>query len=115
MSEIEILEKTYFDKANIIRKVKEKNKNTGVTELIDKVIYSNIKCAISKGSTSINIGDVANTSNSTRLYCNPNYLIETGDKVKVTFENGLESEFITSKPFFYKSHCQCELIEKERI
>lgn len=115
MSEIEILEETYFDKANIIRKVKEKNKNTGVTELIDKVIYSNIKCAISKGSASINIGDVANTSNSTRLYCNPNYLIETGDKVKVTFENGLESEFITSKPFFYKSHCQCELIEKERI
>ena len=28
MSEIEILEETYFDKANIIRKVKEKNKNT---------------------------------------------------------------------------------------
>ena len=45
MTDIEILESTYFDKCTIKRKVKAKNENTGVTETVEKIIAENVKCA----------------------------------------------------------------------
>ena len=38
MTDIEILESTYFDKCTIKRKEKIKNPNTGVTETVEKII-----------------------------------------------------------------------------
>ena len=48
MTDIEILESTYFDRCTIQRKVKAKNENTGVTETVEKIIAENVKCALSK-------------------------------------------------------------------
>ena len=51
MTDIEILESTYFDKCTIKRKEKIKNPNTGVTETVEKIIAENVKCALSKKDT----------------------------------------------------------------
>ena len=48
MTDIEILESTYFDKCTIKRKEKIKNPNTGVTETVEKIIIENAKCALYK-------------------------------------------------------------------
>ena len=45
MTDIEILESTYFDKCTIKRKEKIKNPDTGVTETIEVIIAEDVKCA----------------------------------------------------------------------
>ena len=57
MTDIEILESTYFDKCTIKRKVKSKNENTGVTETVENIIAENVKCALSKKDTPIMTSD----------------------------------------------------------
>ena len=46
MTDIEILESTYFDKCTIKRKEKIKNPITGVTETKEVIIVENAKCAL---------------------------------------------------------------------
>ena len=48
MTDIEILESTYYDKCIIKRKVKYKNENTGVTETEEKIIDKNDKYTLTK-------------------------------------------------------------------
>ena len=48
MTDIEILESTYFDKCTIKRKEKIKNPITGVTETKEVIIAEDVKCALSK-------------------------------------------------------------------
>ena len=57
MTDIEILESTYFDRCTIKRKVKAKNENTGVTETVEKIIAENVKCALSKKDVPVMIFD----------------------------------------------------------
>lgn len=113
--EAKILEGTYFDKCSIFRKEKIKNPDTGVTELKEKEIYKDIKCAISRGGQSTSGANIPVEVNSYKLFCNPSILIKTGDIIKATFWNGLESEFITSKPIYYISSVQADITEKERV
>ena len=47
MTDIEILESTYFDRCIIKRKEKIKNPNTGVTETEEVIIAEDVKCALS--------------------------------------------------------------------
>ena len=47
MTDIEILESTYFDKCTIKRKEKIKNPITGVTETKEVIIVEDVKCALS--------------------------------------------------------------------
>ena len=57
MTDIEILESTYFDRCTIKRKVKAKNPNTGVTETVEEIIAENVKCALSKKDTPVMTSD----------------------------------------------------------
>ena len=114
MTDIEILESTYFDKCTIKRKVKAKNENTGVTETVEKIIAENVKCALSKKDTPIMTSDgVGKLAFSHLLFLNPNIDLQEGDTVEVTVMGEI-SIYLASKPFYYSSHSETLLSYKER-
>lgn len=114
MTDIEILESTYFDRCTIKRKVKSKNENTGVTETVEEIIAENVKCALSKKDTPIMTSDgVGKLAFSHLLFLNPNIDLQEGDTVEVT-TMGKISIYLASKPFHYSSHSETLLIYKER-
>lgn len=116
MTDIEILESTYFDRCTIKRKVKAKNENTGVTETVEKIIAENVKCALSKSKkdTPIMTSDgVGKLAFSHLLFLNPNIDIQEGDTVEVA-TMGKISIYLASKPFYYSSHSETLLSYKER-
>ena len=99
MTDIEILESTYFDKCTIKRKEKIKNPNTGVTETKEVIIVENVKCALSKKDTPIMTSDgVGKLAFSHLLFLNPNIDVQEGDTVEVT-TMGKISIYLASKPF----------------
>ena len=115
MTDIEILESTYFDKCTIKRKVKAKNENTGVTETKEVIIVEDVKCALSKKDTPVMTSDgVGKLAFSHLLFLNPNIDIQEGDTVEVTVMDKI-SIYLASKPFFYSSHSETLLSYKERV
>ena len=116
MTDIEILESTYFDRCAIKRKEKTKDINTGVTETKEVIIEENTKCALSKrDNTPIMTSDgVGKLEFSHVLFLNPNVDIQEGDIVEVT-SMGKISIYLASKPFYYSSHSETLLSYKERV
>ena len=115
MTDVEILESTYFDRCNIKRKEKIKNPNTGVTETVEKIIAENVKCALSKKDVPVMTSDgVGKLAFSHLLFLNPNVDIKEGDTVEVN-RMGKISIYLASKPFFYSSHSETLLSYKERV
>ena len=115
MTDIEILESTYFDKCTIKRKVKAKNENTGVTETVEKIIAKNVKCALSKKDTPIMTSDgVGKLAFSHLLFLNPNIDIQEGDTVEVT-TMGKISIYLASNPFYYSSHTEVIVSCTDRV
>ena len=114
MTDIEILESTYFDKCTIKRKVKAKNENTGVTETVEKIIAENAKCALSKKDVQMMSSDgVGKLAFSHLLFLNPNIDLQEGDTVEVTVLGKIYIN-LASKPFYYSSHSETLLSYKER-
>ena len=114
MTDIEILESTYFDRCTIKRKEKIKNPITGVTETIEKVIIENAKCALSKKDIqTMNVDGIGNLAFSHLLFLNPNVDVQEGDTVEVA-SMGKISIYLASKPFYYSSHSETLLSYKER-
>lgn len=115
MTDIEILESTYFDRCTIKRKEKIKNPNTGVTETIEVIIAENIKCALSKKDVQTMSSDgIGKLAFSHLLFLNPNIDLQEGDTVEVS-SMGKISIYLASKPFFYSSHSESLLSYKERV
>ena len=115
MTDIEILESTYFDRCTIKRKVKSKNENTGVTETVEKIIAENVKCALSKKDVPIMSSDgVGKLAFSHLLFLNPNIDIQEGDTVEVT-TMGKISIFLASKPLYYSSHTEVIVSCTDRV
>ena len=115
MTDIEILESTYFDRCTIKRKEKIKNPNTGVTETVEKIIAENVKCALSKSDNQVMSGEgVGNLSFNHKLFLNPSIDIKEGDTVEVD-RMGKISIYLASKPFYYSSHAEVIVIYKERV
>ena len=115
MTDIEILESTYFDKCTIKRKEKIKNPNTGVTETVEKIIIENTKCALStEGRRNvITIDGVGKVLEIHKLFLNPNINLQEGDTVEV-ISMGKISNYLASKPFYYSSHSETLLTYKDR-
>ena len=114
MTDIEILESTYFDKCTIKRNEKIKNPDTGVTETKEVIIVENVKCALSKKDTPIMTSDgVGKLAFSHLLFLNTNIDVQEGDTVEVT-TMGKISIYLASKPFYYSSHSETLLNYKER-
>ena len=115
MTDIEILESTYFDRCTIKRKVKSKNENTGVTETVEEIIAENVKCALSKKDTPIMTSDgVGKLAFSHLLFLNPNIDLQEGDTVEVT-TMGKISIYLASKPFYYSSHTEVIVSCTDRV
>lgn len=87
--EADILESTYCDKMTVYRPFKDTLPETGESVFLDglegKVIYENVKCALSSAS-----GGKANKNNETvkvesdyKLFYRPELRIEKNDTVKV--------------------------------
>ena len=115
MTDIEILESTYFDRCTIKRKEKIKDANTGVTETVEKIIYENVKCALSKNDVqSMQVDGMGKLSYSHLLFLSPNINLQESDAVEVT-SMGKTSIYLASKPFIYPSHSQTLLTTSERV
>ena len=115
MTDIEILENTYFDRCTIKRKEKIKNPDTGVTETEEKIIVEDVKCALSKNDVqSMQVDGMGKLSYSHLLFLNPNINLQEGDTVEVA-SMGKISIYLASKPFIYPSHSQTLLITSERV
>ena len=115
MTDIEILESTYFDKCTIKRKEKIKNPNTGVAETIEVIIAVDVKCALSKKEIqTMNSDGVGTLAFSHLLFLNPNINLQEGDIVEVS-SMGKISIYLASKPFYYFSHSETLLSYKERV
>ena len=114
MTDIEILESTYFDRCTIKRKEKMKNPSTGVTETVEKIICENVKCALSKNDVqAMQVDGIGKLSYSHTLFLNPNVDVQEGDTVEV-ISMGIKSIYLASKPFYYSSHSQTLLTYKDR-
>ena len=115
MTDIEILESTYFDKCTIKRKEKIKNPITGVTETEEKIIVEDVKCALSKKDIqAMNVDGIGTLAFSHLLFLNPNINLQEGDIVEVA-SMGKISNYLASKPFYYSSHSETLLSYKERV
>lgn len=115
MTDIEILESTYFDKCTIKRKEKIKNPDTGVTETVEVIIAENIKCALSKKDVQTMSSDgIGKLAFSHLLFLNPNVDLREGDTVEVS-SMGKISIYLASKPFYYQTHSETLLSYKERV
>jgi len=114
MTDIEILESTYFDRCTIKRKEKIKNLNTGVTETKEIIIVEDAKCALSKKDIqTMNVDGIGALAFSHLLFLNPNVDVREGDIVEVS-SMGKISIYLASKPFCYSSHSETLLSYKER-
>ena len=115
MTDIEILESTYFDRCTIKRKEKIKNSITGVTETKEVIIVEDVKCALSKKDIqTMNVDGVGSLAFSHLLFLNPNINLQEGDTVEVV-SMGKISIYLASKPFYYSSHSETLLSYKERV
>ena len=115
MTDIEILESTYFDKCTIKRKEKIKNPVTGVTETVEVIIEEDVKCALSvEGRRNvITVDGVGKVLEIYKLFLNPNINLQEGDTVEAS-SLGKVSIYLASKPFYYSSHSETLLSYKER-
>ena len=116
MTDIEILESTYFDKCTIKRKEKIKNPNTGVTETVEKIIIENAKCALSthNNDNAILVDGVGKVVQIHKLFLNPNINLQEGDTVDVS-SMGKISNYLASKPFYYSSHMEVIISCADRV
>ena len=115
MTDIEILESTYFDKCTIKRKEKIKNPITGVTETEEVIIVEDVKCALSthNSDNAITVDGVGKVVQIHKLFLNPNVDVREGDLVEVV-SIGKISSYLASKSFYYSSHSETLLSYKER-
>lgn len=116
MTDVEILEMTYFDIAKCIRKVKVKNPNTGVSSFEDVVIFDNVKCALSKKKTASVLlsGEVGSIVSTHELFINPMADVQLGDFLEVTNGMSYKATYLASDVFWYQSHREVALTKKER-
>lgn len=105
---IYFIDNTYTHKMTVERNMEVVT--NGVTSFNDSTIYTNVPCAVTKTSRS---GFNANQSISKNdivydlmLFCNPQYVIETGDKITVTFENGQVKDYEAGEGFYYIDHAE---------
>ena len=86
MTDIEILESTYFDRCTIKRKEKIKNPNTGVTETKEVIIVEDVKCALSthNSDNAMLVDGVGKVVQIHKLFLNPNINLQEGDTVEVS-------------------------------
>lgn len=117
MTEAEILEMTYFDRCTVKRVVESVDVDSGLTSDKEEVIYSNIKCSVSKLDSlrERQEGHVPSIDVACKLFISPMYKICIGDVIEVTYSDGNTDIYLASKPFYYSSHIEVPIVSKERV
>ena len=116
MTDIEILESTYFDRCTIKRKEKIKNPDTGVTETKEVIITEDAKCALSthNSDNAMLVDGVGKVMQIHKLFLNPNINLQEGDTVEVS-SMGKISVYLASKSFYYSSHMEVIISCTDRV
>lgn len=114
MNEADILETTYYHKANVYRPNKTSS-NSPFNTFKEETIYNNLKCAISfnGGSTEGETDTYQSISYTALLFARPEIRIKAGDKIKANVF-GIEYEFLAGEGVVYQSHIEIPLIRKDR-
>ncbi len=115
MTEAEILELTYFDKATISGQTEYKKPN-GATGFKSGIKVENVKCAVSKKDVS-NVNQTDTTNNiqyNVIMFCSPDTPIIAGDDVEITFQSGLKRKYEAGEFFSYSSHLEVPLLRKDK-
>lgn len=109
-----VIESTYFHKGTVERHGTIEDKY-GETKPGLVPVYENIDCAISQNS-----GMNANQTYprnvieyTTKLFCSPVYLIQVGDVVTATFENGLVRSYKAGEAIPYPYHQEVPLLRED--
>lgn len=120
MNEADVLAATYLDSCWVRRLKDVEDPATGLTS--QKYVSTTsmpIPCALSQGNmdglTVIENSDMLNvTKDAYKLFVRPTIKIIKGDLIEVTQAiNRDVLELYASKPFYYPSHCEVELIGRE--
>lgn len=109
---IDPIELTYFDTCEVWRMADVEQPNGSIKQQRTR-IYTNIPCGFSQGSSpsvnSITEGrfkkedDVNKVQTKDKLFLNPSYLIQQGDKIVIT-HYGRTLNTTAGFPFIYDSH-----------
>lgn len=114
MTEQQILESTYKHKVTIIGH-REIETDYGETKFQEIIVAENVKCGLSQGSRNFNTTqtDMQNDIKYVaKLFCSPDIDIKIGDKLSVTFSNGLIREYTAGEYLFYESHLEVPLLRE---
>lgn len=84
--------------------------NGGETDEEEEMIFDDIPCRLSHGSTPASSGGiVSDVSDETTLILDPEYLIPEGSRIVVTQEGVTDTYINSGKPRVYKSSQQIKL------
>ena len=104
--EAEILAKTFRDRLAVYRKTKEKDPETLETLEKDALIYENIPCALSRGSSNTPQRQEFHSEKQFNavIFTPPGIELLDSDRAEVATEAGQLFHGITGKTFGYISH-----------
>lgn len=114
MDEQAIIESTYWHKCDVFRDV-EVEGVSGRVAFEERPIYTNIPCALSQLNDSYNANQqIPNEIKyAVKLFISPIYAILTGDKVIVTFENGVKRTLKAGESFPYPTHHEIPMLRED--
>lgn len=118
LNERDVLESTYFDTATIER-LGDVEQPSGETKQDYAPVYRNVPCALSQADRSelnvIQSNDMLNvTKDRHKLFISPDIQVTKGDKIIVTQQSGPVTIGYASKPFYYLTHYEVELMESDK-
>ncbi len=100
------IEATYSGKMKIVRKEELDDPLSPATKQIEKEVYVNIPCALSKDklNNANQKVDVADVNYTIKLFCAPEIEIKAGDRINVE-QDGMNYHLKhTGEPFKYPTH-----------
>lgn len=116
MTERQLLESTYHDRADVYRESYVENPDNAQMEPVVTKIAAGVVCALSQsksGSFAVSDG-VGRTSSSHVLFCDPAVDIADGDRLEITTETGRTFTLWAGLPFVYVSHAEIPLTGEMR-
>lgn len=112
--EADLLALTYEDVMTVKRNIEATDEETGISSFIENVVLEDIPCSLSRKDEAVISGDVPNITATHKIFTRPENEIIAGDIVEVVRFGKLYT-FIASKPFYYISHVEIPVTEKERV
>ena len=113
--EADLLALTYEDVMTVRRNIEEIDEETGISSFIENVVVlEDIRFPLPRKDEAVISGQCPNIPPTHKLFARPENEIMAGDIVEVVRFGKLYT-FIASKPFYYISHVEIPVTEKERV